>query len=521
MEITLAENIKKMRNERGLTQGELARALSVTPQSVSRWEKGQAYPDTELLPVIAAFFDTTLDELMMGRPAVSFEKLLGMLAKAKSEFCASPSKATQWRVCDVLELITAHPKSNPYYLGQYFCQLMHLKHKWGGVPAERIDKVRGKFRQCLRDATPDERLHLLTEVVCFEEEDKLVLWREYLPRHYDMPRTVDFSWNDLLLGRYAYLGDEAQWEGNRQRILYRLIGRTLGLLIEESPTVPQEQRKLHDHGRLQDVAQCETAMTLLNIASSRADDVFLSLRLSMEFAYAGALFAAGDREKGFAMLSLVEEHTALLWRLEREGAVLHGSVPFLSQVEEKVDHRYTAGGYGWGYNDVFGYEKRHEFDSVRDDERFRMYVSRMEYIIPHTHYIGNEAKSLENIPDFAETFEPMRELAYNALRAADGDLKTQVTVFRTSEGNLYHVVEPDAMSGQPKTLALLERMREKQDCRIDRCLTMWWRFGGEVDVPSYEVRETMALVDPQNAETKILLLSGDHYAAPPLSRLLH
>ena len=53
MKITLAENIKKMRTQKSLTQSDLAEALSVTPQSVSRWENGLAYPDTQLLPEIA------------------------------------------------------------------------------------------------------------------------------------------------------------------------------------------------------------------------------------------------------------------------------------------------------------------------------------------------------------------------------------------------------------------------------------------------------------------------------------
>ena len=64
MNIAIGENIKKIRTVQGLTQEQLAQALEVSPQAVSRWEIGSTYPDIELLPVIAGFFDVSLDELM-------------------------------------------------------------------------------------------------------------------------------------------------------------------------------------------------------------------------------------------------------------------------------------------------------------------------------------------------------------------------------------------------------------------------------------------------------------------------
>ena len=64
MTITLGENIKKKRTEQGITQEQLAEALDVSPQAVSRWENQAAYPDIELLPVIAGYFDMTVDELL-------------------------------------------------------------------------------------------------------------------------------------------------------------------------------------------------------------------------------------------------------------------------------------------------------------------------------------------------------------------------------------------------------------------------------------------------------------------------
>ncbi|MBO5257163.1 MAG: helix-turn-helix transcriptional regulator, partial [Clostridia bacterium] len=64
MKLYIGENLKKLREEKKVTQDTLAEYLGVTYQAVSRWENGLAYPDIELLPEIARFFEVSLEELM-------------------------------------------------------------------------------------------------------------------------------------------------------------------------------------------------------------------------------------------------------------------------------------------------------------------------------------------------------------------------------------------------------------------------------------------------------------------------
>jgi len=64
MNLNFAENFKKLRKEKGLTQEKIAEELGVSGQSVSRWEIGVCYPDLELLPSIANYFDVTVDSLL-------------------------------------------------------------------------------------------------------------------------------------------------------------------------------------------------------------------------------------------------------------------------------------------------------------------------------------------------------------------------------------------------------------------------------------------------------------------------
>ncbi len=65
--INFADQLVKYRKRRGMTQETLAGMLNVTPQAVSKWEKG-SYPDGDLLPQIAAALDVSLDVLFGLRP---------------------------------------------------------------------------------------------------------------------------------------------------------------------------------------------------------------------------------------------------------------------------------------------------------------------------------------------------------------------------------------------------------------------------------------------------------------------
>lgn len=62
----LAEQIYTLRTRKNLSQTELADAMQVSRQSVSKWETGQSVPDLDKLMRMAELFDVTLDELVKG-----------------------------------------------------------------------------------------------------------------------------------------------------------------------------------------------------------------------------------------------------------------------------------------------------------------------------------------------------------------------------------------------------------------------------------------------------------------------
>ncbi len=75
MTIYLSENIKELRHKKEITQETLAEFLGVTFQSVSRWERGEGYPDITMLPAIASFFNVSVDDLLGVDKVQSEEKI--------------------------------------------------------------------------------------------------------------------------------------------------------------------------------------------------------------------------------------------------------------------------------------------------------------------------------------------------------------------------------------------------------------------------------------------------------------
>lgn len=73
MMLHLQENLKKYRILKNLTQEDVAEYLGITPQSVSKWERGESYPDITLLPALANIFETSID-LLIGMDAIRAEE---------------------------------------------------------------------------------------------------------------------------------------------------------------------------------------------------------------------------------------------------------------------------------------------------------------------------------------------------------------------------------------------------------------------------------------------------------------
>ncbi len=61
--MNIGNKIRELRKKKGITQEQLASALGITSQAVSKWEMSTGYPDIAMLPVIAGYFGVSMDTL--------------------------------------------------------------------------------------------------------------------------------------------------------------------------------------------------------------------------------------------------------------------------------------------------------------------------------------------------------------------------------------------------------------------------------------------------------------------------
>lgn len=64
----IGNRLNQLRKLSGMTQEQLAEKLSVSRQTISRWETGGALPDVESIVKIGRIFRVSLDDLLMGEP---------------------------------------------------------------------------------------------------------------------------------------------------------------------------------------------------------------------------------------------------------------------------------------------------------------------------------------------------------------------------------------------------------------------------------------------------------------------
>lgn len=83
MEMNIGPIIMEKRKEKKVTQQELANFIGVSKASVSKWETGQTYPDITLLPLLAAYFDITIDSLLTYEPQLDNHEIQRIYARLK------------------------------------------------------------------------------------------------------------------------------------------------------------------------------------------------------------------------------------------------------------------------------------------------------------------------------------------------------------------------------------------------------------------------------------------------------
>ncbi len=156
MTMNIGYNIRRLRNEKAMTQEQLASRMGVTSAAVSKWESGQSLPDITMVMPLARVFEVTTDELMGYNAAVT-EAEVDALLKRYNEL----EQAGHYEQAD--ELIK---QARADYPSDYRLMNRYMWHLVGGSadndPAVLLqnEKELTAICDCIEDGCRDPHLRL-------------------------------------------------------------------------------------------------------------------------------------------------------------------------------------------------------------------------------------------------------------------------------------------------------------------------------------------------------------------------
>lgn len=247
MTVFIGENIRKLRRENNLTQEEIAEALGVSFQSVSRWERGESYPDITLLPEIASYFEVTVDELLGTNKALNENKINDyiklydtMKLKDIAFTFGAFQKASKEFPCDFRIQIRYMQLLQEYRIFSNSTEI--IKNSSWIKPSEEIHKIYDRIQKnCTDDSI---RIwsktvmisHLLWKYDCIcDEKGNFHVYDEYLEKAKEIVETLPSMCNSREIMAIA---DKDNWhqikKDTLEEILYLLHNEIYGYCINYS-----------------------------------------------------------------------------------------------------------------------------------------------------------------------------------------------------------------------------------------------------------------------------------------------
>ncbi|MBP3618519.1 MAG: FHIPEP family type III secretion protein [Lachnospiraceae bacterium] len=175
------ERLSEARKEKGFTQAELARRLGVTAQAVSKWERGNAYPDIELLDGIFRVLECSPDYLFQ------YEK--GNKSSVRQDDLKYRAELDAVLLKDALEI----------RFGYGLVELFLAEQKQGFPQIHGLRKeMATKYGFCI------PTVRLADEATCAPEEYKFLIYGK------------EVACGSVVPGKYFAVNQKARCEGDKE-----------------------------------------------------------------------------------------------------------------------------------------------------------------------------------------------------------------------------------------------------------------------------------------------------------------
>lgn len=175
--LLVGEVIYKLRKERGITQDQLANFIGVSTAAVSKWESGISYPDITLLPILATFFNVTIDKLLNFKIELSDDEIMNIFSECEKLFSSGNLDEA---IDKSKSYIAKYPSS---YCLKLRLGLLFIMYSWKGSDKEMSKRMMGYSIQLFEEVSENSSKVELIEQALFQlgalyptigEEDKAI-----------------------------------------------------------------------------------------------------------------------------------------------------------------------------------------------------------------------------------------------------------------------------------------------------------------------------------------------------------
>ncbi len=302
MNLEFGKNLKMLRRQKNLTQDELAGKLDLSVQAISRYETGAAYPDIEMLPVIAGFFGVTIDKLL-GTSGDARER-------RREEYILELRKHTDRN--ERLALLRKQHAEFPDEWDVVSDMIYEMTH---------LPDCLAEMREIVDDATknctePLWRENIILSYLRYESDEAVAnAYIEKNASRYDMRKV------QLLHHRYEARGEHEKLKSIQQKILLDDLTDSLSrLTVRVADDIPAAYEN------------CHHVLAFIEHLSGNSDptkpDMWITVRLMAMLRLSSNCFMLSKEDEGFSTLNHAVELFENFFSLADGTVLTYGSPHF-------------------------------------------------------------------------------------------------------------------------------------------------------------------------------------------------
>ena len=373
------------RRRMNLTQEQLAEKFGTSPQAISRWEIGATYPDIEMLPMIASFFETSVDAL------------LGVTEEEKEKYCAELQKSFEFavRAKDVqrtIEIMREIRRNLREYQNYWFWGLYH--EIWN-ARLFRDEKVLEEMRLLAEEifsvCPKDDHYAVIGCMANMEDDEHINAFLDAYASREDMDRS------SLLFNRYKMREELDKIEPIRQHILWMELSHIISAVNDWQKYLCKDPEHF--------IWFCETQLHYLNavnnlspgkkhmISGGDKPDLWCEERIELGIRYTAAFAKLGKMDEAYDAfedtIRIIEQVMAIPedeFEIQcaspaLKGFALKSEFHWMEKDGKEYKELSMEHNGWWNWIIPLDYQKAFKhawFDTMRSDKRFDALFERLD-----------------------------------------------------------------------------------------------------------------------------------------------